>query len=90
MESNPQSTLAQNAFLFDHATMRADDMVGMCEGQRLPTSPSHKVLSRWIHTGVQMPDGTRLKLPSFKRGGRRYTTAAAYLWWMGRQNEHRN
>lgn len=62
----------------------------MGEGHRLPGKPSRQTLWSWTRVGVVLawlPDGFRLKLPTFIRNGKRFTTRSAYDWWMEQQNQ---
>ncbi len=62
----------------------------MSESHRLPGKPSRQTLYTWTRVGVVvswLPDGYRLRLPTFSRNRKRFTTLAAYNFWMEQQQE---
>lgn len=57
------------------------------EAARLfPGRPAIQTVTRWILSGIIGPDGQRLKLASFKSGGRRYTTREAVAEFIAASN----
>lgn len=57
------------------------------EASRLfPGRPSVPTVVRWILSGVIGPDGQRLKLASFKTGGRRFVTREAVAEFIAASN----
>lgn len=59
----------------------------MDEGHRLRDEPSYDQMRYAMLTGLKMPSGERLKLPSRRSRHRRWTTIEAYEWWMGELDE---
>lgn len=57
------------------------DRIYMGEGHRLPDFPSRQQLHYAAVVGIKH-NGTRVKLPTRKEVKRRWTTAAAYKWFM--------
>lgn len=82
--------MATPTYRFDIASIPESDWISMGDGERLPGKPHRQTLYTWTRIGAVvpgMPDGFRLKLPTFRRNGRRYTTRLAYNWWMDQQQE---
>ena len=74
----------------DVLAIPVEQRIAMSEGHRLkPDEPSPGLLFDWCVKGrlIRRLD-ERLKLPSFiGPGGRRYTTEAAWRWWVAALNE---
>lgn len=49
--------------------------------RRIPGCQSYTSIKRWVTEGLRAKSGDFVKLPSFRLGGRRYTTMAAFDWW---------
>ena len=80
-------------FRFDFASMTEADWVPMSQGNRLMgggAKVSRRTMYTWTNIGCRLswlPAGERLLLPSFTRNGKRYTSKAAYSWWLNQQQE---
>ena len=77
-------------YRFDLSSVADGDWLGMCDNRKFPGKPARQTVYKWVHTGARMPGfprNLRLKLPTFLRSGRRYTTLEAYHWWMDQQQE---
>jgi hypothetical protein len=66
-----------------------EDRVWMCEGDRLPGSPSYRQLHRACTIGTRvgrLRSGRRVKCPSRIGPHKRWTTVAAYAWYEAQLN----
>lgn len=78
---------------FDLDNLPVADWVGMSEGERLfggQRGIPRPTLYAWTNVGCRvswLPTGSRFVLPSFTQNGRRYTTVAAFKWWLRHQQE---
>lgn len=75
-------------FKWDHGTLAESDWLPLAKGAPEVFGVSRRTVYTWVSVGAPLPGyprNVRLLLPTFPRNGRRYTTKAAYLWWLKQQ-----
>lgn len=70
-----------STFVFHIGAIPESEWISPKNFKLLPGCKARQTFCRWAVCGLRARSGDILQLPTFRIGGRRYTTRAAFDWW---------